>query len=435
MPRIWVITLNTLFVLLCVVGLTGCTTVQPPSTMATIAPRATPFSPENPLTLEVAIRQAHQHDPELRVARHNVSVAYWEKVQTSLPPNPRLSLIADPTEWVVKLATHIVDMIDPVNRRQSLIHASETREEVAVLDLQTRQIALTKNVRVNFSEVYIRQKATSLLQERVELFRELVDIANKQLALGALSRLDVLRLERELFEAQMQLSEQMLLCRQANARLNRLLNLPLATESVLDMPEEEAAWVSFELNENNQMDLGMLQRPELTRLAVQARELEILLKVAPLQWLGDVESGVYFKNEDSTEIGIELLMFVPVFDRGEVQKRVYEAKLAALEEQMLATQASLILEVHEAALQLLYVRQRLYDELPAIYQLLLTEHDLLQQAQYLGEADAVAVRKARIEMLDAEMASEMARLAVFQSQADLAAALGDRGLDLIDSIS
>lgn len=298
--------LNTLFVLLFTAGFIGCTTVQPPSSMATITPRDTAFLPDSPLTLDEAILQAHLHDPELRVARHKVSEAYWEKIQTSLPQNPRLGLIADPSEWVMKLTIHIADVLDPLNRRQALVHASETREEAAALEVQLRQIALTRSVRSDFSEVYIRQKVVSLLQERLDLFRELVDIGNKQQELGALARLDVLRLERELIEAQMELSEQVLLCRQANARLNRSLNLPLAMESVLVMPEEEAAWVSAELNDNDQLNLGMLERPELSRLAVQARELEIFMHVARLQWLGDIETGMYFKSEDRTEQGIEV---------------------------------------------------------------------------------------------------------------------------------
>lgn len=99
---------------------------------------------------------------------------------------------------------------------------------------------------------------------------------------------------------------------------------------------------------------------------------------------------------------------------------------------MLATQAMVLLEVHEAVLRLLQAHQRLHEDLPAVHQLLLTEHGLLQQAQYLGESDAVAVRKARIELLNTEIAREMARLAVFLSQADLAAALGDSGLKSMD---
>ena len=95
-------------------GIAGCVAPPPVSPQSTVEPRGAPLSDDAPLTVDVAVRHALANDPAVRAARHGVSAAYWQKVQASLPANPRSIASADPTEWVVKLSALLADLVDLV---------------------------------------------------------------------------------------------------------------------------------------------------------------------------------------------------------------------------------------------------------------------------------------------------------------------------------
>jgi outer membrane protein TolC len=270
-----------------------------------------------------------------------------------------------------------------------------------------------------------------LTQDRVELLAQIVDVAIRQRDLGELSELDLLRLERRREEARAAAREQDLLRRQAEARLNRWLALPLSAELDLvkpaDLPSIAAA-ARDEAPADVPIDLGSLRRPELAMLAAQAQEQQAMLTVARLQWLEGIEAGPYLKHDGGLAfVGGEVAITVPLLDRGQAQRGMHDSQLAALEEQMLATQAALLWDVYEAVLRLGHARQRQATDLQAMYRRAVAEHDLLLQAQQLGEASAIDTRMSRLAVLDAELALELARLTEWHAQADLAAALGDRG--------
>jgi outer membrane protein, heavy metal efflux system len=410
-------------------AIAGCVTA-PPMTQQEAAhpPPAAPLDARTPLTVDDAVRHALAADPQLRAMRHRVSAAYWRKVQASLPANPQLVASADPTEWAVRLSAHIADLADLGGRRAARVAAGQSLEEQAALEAALRQIEVTRQVRSDFAETWTRQRVMRLWRQRVDLHDQIVAVARRQRELGQLSRLDLLRIERQGWQARMSLREEELSHRQAEARLNRWLNLPLSTHLTLAMPDSVSAHLPAHLLEDAPIDLGLLRRPELAILAAQARQRQAMLTVARLQWMEGIEAGPYLKHEGgSTFVGGEIAITVPLFDRGQAQRGRHESELAALEQHMLATQAALLLQVHEAVLRLRHTRQSRTVDLPEIHRQAVAEHDLLRQTQELGQASDIDVRMARLAVLDAQGAVELARLAEWHAHAELAAALGDDG--------
>jgi outer membrane protein, heavy metal efflux system len=418
-----------------VVLLCGCASVPPPVPEAILAPREE-FAPvSGPVTVDLAVTRALAHDPDLRAAHLRTAAAFWQKVQASLPANPQLGATLDPGEWVARLSVRITDLLDLGGRRRAAVQAGQSREEQAALAVWLRQIDLVQEVRSVFAEAWTREQRVQALQAQVAVLTDLVTIARQQRELGELSALDVLQLDQRLQAARMAVHQEQWQQRQAAARLNRLLGLPLSTVLDLVLPADGSDWFSGQAArlattpvDTSAADLGRLQRPELALVVARAREQQALLGVARVSWL-DGEAGPYLKQGDGpTVAGGHATLTVPIFDRGQARQGAQASLLAALEQEMLAVQADLLLDVQVAWWTLRHHQQRLHADLPAMRGQATAVHALLRQAEALGAVSAVEVQLAHLEVLEADLALLTARQQTLQAVADLAAALGDRGL-------
>ncbi len=409
-------------------SLLGCTATGPLPPETGAAPAVAPAPPDGPLTVDAAVALALRHDPELRAARHRVSAAAWQRIQASLPSNPTLAGSLDPTEWVARLAVGVADLLDLGGRRRAAVRSGQSREEQAVLAVLQRERAVVRAVRSDVAEVWARERQVRILTEHVALMDEILAIARQQRALGELSARDVLRLERERATAAMERSDHALWLQQAAARLARWLGRPVAQRDALAPPDDLDFALAGDRLAPEAIDLGLVRRPELAAIAARAREQQAQLAVARVAWLADLEAGPYLKRGDGPVVGGgHLAVTLPLFDRGQAQSAARTSELAALADEMLAMQAAILLEIHEAALRLRHAQQRARIERPAARLLATSDHNLVRAARQLGAASEVDERLARLAVLEADLAAEAARLDELRAQADLAAALGDRG--------
>jgi outer membrane protein, heavy metal efflux system len=415
-------------------GIVGCASVPPASPEATVPPREVVTLPQGPLTAEQAVALALTHDAELRAARHRIAAARWQTVQASLPDNLYLGGTVDPGEWVLRLGARIIDLLDLGGGRRAAVRAAYSREEQAVLAVLQRQRDLVRRVRLDYAEAALGVEISRLWRDQIGLIEDLLAIARQQQALGELTTVAVLQLERRLLETRMAATDHELAWRQARARLNRRLGLaPLDAVELVPpatpqgwTPGYDAALVTTRLDSAT-VDLGLLRRPELLLVLARAREQQAQLGIARVAWL-EGEAGPYLKRGDGPLFGgFHAVLAVPIFDRGQARRATAGSLLAALEEEFLAVQADLVLEVHAAWWVWQHRTRRLAEELAALRAQTVATHALLAEAHALGAASRLQVHEARLAILDADLLLAGARLDALRAQAELAAALGDRG--------
>lgn len=414
--------------------LAGCASVPPPHVAGEVAPRAEAFVPQGPVTLEAALAVAHDHDPELRARRHRVAGTYWQTVQASLLDNPQIGGSLDPLEWVARLTFKIGDLLDVGGHRRAAVRAARSREETAALAVMQRELDLARAVRTELAVAWAADAAAPILQARLAVLDDLVAIAAARREVGELAAVDVLRMQRRRLEAQMAAADAAVQRQEARARLNRRLGR--APSAPLDVAEPDgevvdpggrpAAETTTPVDAAT-IDLGLVQRPELLILAARAREQQAALGVARISWLAG-EGGVYLKQADGPEVvGVMASVAVPLFDRGQAQRGAHTSELAALAEEMLAAQADVLLEVHVAWWRHERARRRWTEDAVALRNQAWSEHALLQESQAFGAASGAEVLLAWLGVLEADLALIEARRDELVAQAELAAALGDRG--------
>lgn len=144
--------------------------------------------PEKPMTLDVAIRLALEHNPGIAAARREIEAVEGQVIQGGLRPNPELAYVADDTRNVSRSSTTQFDIpIETAGKREARIEAAERGRSVALSDLGTLQLKLRASVSAAFFDVLSAQEQTTLAREMLKLAQRATDIASKRVAAGKVS--------------------------------------------------------------------------------------------------------------------------------------------------------------------------------------------------------------------------------------------------------
>ncbi|MFQ5846928.1 MAG: TolC family protein [Candidatus Methylomirabilales bacterium] len=205
------------------------------------------------LTLEAALNEALQNNPELQVVRRDLGVARGELMQAQIYPfNPALELEGNggrsrskesPVErrtvggFAVGLS-QTVEIRGQRGLRTNIATAKLQETEWEVRDAERRVLA---DVMGAFGELLQAQERLKLAQQTVALAEETRETARKQFEAGEVPRLDLLRADVELRRA---LTRRVAEERRAaatrkhlNLRLGRAPDAPLRADGPLLLPE------------------------------------------------------------------------------------------------------------------------------------------------------------------------------------------------------
>ena len=404
----------------------GCVTVLPPVPAAIVPQRAEISAIPSPLSVESAVAVALQNDPLLRATRRRVSVAYWRKVQRSLPPNPTLAASADPTEWVVKLTAELTSTFDIGGRRQHLVDAAQSREEQAAIQVVARGMDVMKEVRLAFAEISSTTVRENLTQQKMTLIADLHDRARRQQQAGELSDVALLAIEEKLQRTKADIADVTIERRRAEARLNRLLGRsPEAPISIVAFDGTDFLLVTHD--SGDYLKLGLSRRPELLLLAARIREHQPLLALAEVSWIPRIEAGPLITKPGENEVitgGGAVSITLPIFDHGQARRAIQTSTIQSLEEELLAAEAQVILDVHLAVQDFRHARSRaqLRRELAKIAE---QRHGIAQKAVILGVGSEATVLEQGIDHIDAMVLMAEAQRDIWIAEATLLAAVGD----------
>jgi outer membrane protein TolC len=283
-----------------------------------------------PLSEDSAVQIALLNNRGLQAAYNDLGVSEAEYVQTSLPPNPAISIGRTfGTGGFVEIGFQLVGNL--------LAFATlPRRAEIAKREFEEaryRTVATTLSLTIDVRRAYIRAIAAQQRLALLEQARETADASSqmmKQLGeTGAANKLDQARVSAFYADLSAQVAQARLLTTTARETLNRILGLwgsdlnytlPARLE---DLPSSPDTLADVEVEAmKRRVDLIIL-RYEIVTLAKSAKF------VNATRYLSFLELGLGFRNEVETtdageqtsknRYGLELGIVIPIFDTGEAR--------------------------------------------------------------------------------------------------------------------
>ena len=384
------------------------------------------------LTRQEAVDAALQHNPQLVVSAAQVSQARARVTEATAFPD--LSVSADysgltgPTRFGSNSGSDLgVGLTLPFPTkfllRGSVGNADVHAAEFALIQLQ-QQIASQTSEQYDSLLMALRHHAD--LQDGRTLAADFLQKTQVQFVQGTVARLDVLKAQVTLAQADNDLLASTRAIATAQAGLNRLLGRTLGapvapSDSLGDAPPPLPPLDSL-------LAVALVSRPELKGLASEQRGASAATTLARSYWLPDVNLSVtknYAAGSDATftsAIGFSVPLFFWNHERGEVaEAKGHQVELDATYRD-LAAQVELDVRASyaTAATAILQVAQVRDQVLPAAQE----AYRIASVSYGLGGASALDVLDARRDLLDARSQYVDALGAASGSRADLQRAIG-----------
>jgi cobalt-zinc-cadmium efflux system outer membrane protein len=393
-----------------------------------------PPSLPQPLTLVGAVSFALQNNPELMAIRqqHGIAAA-GVVIARTYPFNPILENRVQGNNGPIsagitnRVALEHILLLEvevrgqgSLRRQQALAALSRTDWEIAELEEK-----LAVQVIRSFEEVLYRREKQKLIQETIDLARTTVQQLSALRKANSVTQADLILARSDEDDARAQLGTGRSLVAAAEYNLRRGLGLvgePLQVQGAMEAPER--TYQAEELLEE-----ASEHRGDLRARQVAVSEADAKVRLARADQYGNPTMGAAYTYDPTrvNEIGAQLNIPLPVFNRrrGEIQQREAERALAAA--QLRQTEVAVQQDVRAALERLQHARETAssYSKqtLPDLRAALKEMQDLFDHNQ----TDVVRLIVVRSKLLKARDSYLDALLEVRQALADLAAAIGETG--------
>ena len=378
------------------------------------------------LTRRQAVDSALAHNPQLTVAREQQAQARAQATETAAFPDPSLSgdLTGQrtPTGFRTNTGSDIgVGLALPFPTKFVLLNrVGNANAEAAAFNYdQLRQQTASQTAQA-YDALIVALRHREDIQTGDSLARDFLKKTQVRFDAGTVARLDVLKAQVDLAQAENDLLANQRNLANARAALNRLMGRSLgfgveAAESLAVPPDLPAI--------DSLVALARLRRPELQGLASQRRGAGAATALAQQYFLPDLNLSV-FKNMSqgtpatyTTGIGISVPLLFWNHQRGAVaesrhHERELDAAYADLEAQVEQDVRVTYATAATALAQAVYLRDQLLPEARRAYDIALTSYGL-------GGSSALDVLDARRTLLNAEGQYAEALGAANDARADL----------------
>ena len=396
---------------------------------------ASPRSPEEApsaatdslcLTRERAIAEALARNPQLQVAAEQLAQARARKVQATAIPDPAFSAAFDQspglfgaggsTERSV-IASLTIPFVDKF-RLQGRIGTADVHSATFSAAL-TRQLIASQTSQT-YDSLLAALRRERDLGEAKALAQDFVRRAQARYNAGTTPKLDLVRAQVELGQAENQLIANARDVANARAALNRLVGRPLGAP----IAAADSLAVPPVLPDLGRLEAAALAgRPELSDLKSQQEGARATTGLAREYWLPDLTVGISRDYADPgpgvvfTGVSFPIPLFFWQHSRGEIgEARHRELELAAayrdLEGQVGQDLRAAYAAADAARRQVVYLRDEL---LPLARQ----AYRIASVSYGLGGSSALELLDARRNLLDAESQYTDALAAASSTRADL----------------
>jgi outer membrane protein, heavy metal efflux system len=378
------------------------------------------------LTRRQAVAQALAHNPQLQVAAEQIAQAHARKVQGTAIPDPAFSAVFDQspglfgagggTERSVS-ASLTIPFLDKF-RLQGRVGTADVRSATFSAAL-TRQLIVSQTSQTYDSLLAALRRARDLGEARA-LALDFVRRAQARYSAGTTPKLDLVRAQVELAQAENQLIANARDLANARAALNRLvgrrLGAPIAAADSLAVPPGLPDLDSLEV-------AALAARPELGDLKSQQEGARAATGLAREYWLPDLTLGISRDYADPgpgvlfTGVSLPIPLLFWQHSRGEIgEARHRELELAAAYRDLQGQVGQDVRAAYAAAAAALRQAVYLRDELLPLAR---RAYRIASVSYGLGGSSALELIDARRNLLDAESQYTDALAAANSTRADL----------------
>lgn len=373
----------------------------------------------NVLTLEAAIRQALESNPELRASSGRIDAAAGRAYQAKLWSNPELTLNAE--DWPVRGGGNFSDSKQTVGLAQTIPFAGKKKLDrqigasgvrLSEAELSLRRLELVRDVKIAFYQVLAAERLVQVEGELVKVAESSAATARKRVAAGAAADQEQLRAEIPLEEAKTELAgfqQELVAARQT---LALLLGRPDLAEATVSGALAETASLTL-LDQGPEQWLA--SHPSVVAVKTGRDRAELELRRARLEPYPDVRMGVAGGRIGETGQSIIQLGFsvpLPIIDRSKGKKqeaqanvRIAAADQVAIEQRLLRAWGTASKRFRTAAEQVTSYRERI---LPKANEALRLVQTGFEQGKF-----------SFIDLLDTQRTTAEARLAYQQKLLEL----------------
>jgi cobalt-zinc-cadmium efflux system outer membrane protein len=383
------------------------------------------------LTRRQAIAEALAHNPQIEVARQQTAQSRARRVEAIAVPDPALTAAYDASTRPFDFGSAgernvAVDMLIPFPTKFWLRN-KVARAEIGSFEsnyrLQTQVIAAQTSQQ--YDSLLVARKHRDVLIEGRGLSADFLKRTQARYNAGTAAKLDVIKAQVDLAQADNDLIANELDIANAQAALNRfigrVIGAPIAPVDTLEVPPALPDSQTIE-------QTALTNRPELTQLESEQRGASATSSLLRQFWIPDFTLGASHDYTQpgapvfSTGIALPLPLFFWQHSQGEIAETRYrERELAAsyrdLRAQVTQDVRSAYATASTSLRQVLFLRDELVPSAREAFRVASVSYSL-------GGSSALEVLDARRTLLDAENQLADALASANIARADLERALG-----------
>jgi outer membrane protein TolC len=373
----------------------------------TASPRATPETLH--LSRREAVDEALARNPGLAAARAQVEEARAAVVTAAAFADP--TLLAD-----VAGQTHVLNPASRTGSDQGVgvtipfPGKTKLRREISTADLKAAEFNVTQlrqqvasQAAQAYDAILVALRHRDDLQQSKDLASDFVQKTQARFLGGTVARVDVVKAETDLAQAENDLISNDRAIATARASLNRILGrsggAPLETTDTLEVPPAIAAVESLE-------SVAEASRPEIASLTAQLKGAQTATKLAHEFWAPDINVTLTRNAQEgvpttfTTGIGFNVPLFFWQHQRGEVAAAVHKeeeltANIADIRAQVSLDVQSAFANASTALRQAVFIRDHLLPQAREVYRVASVSYGL-------GGSSALDLLDAKRTLLDAE---------------------------------
>ena len=377
---------------------------------------------ENELRLSLAIDEALENNPEIRVLQNKLQSARARGNQSTYLEDPELNLEA----WGIPLNQPAsIRSSNPIvfglrqkvpffgkRALKSAIAGSEVR--MAEEDLRAKQVEVVAKVKNAYTDYFLAGKSIEIAKGHLELIRQVSLTAENLYKVGKAPQQDVIKalLEQTDLLNRLNMAEREL--ETTKARLNTLLNRRPGAQLG---PPAELSLVPLLLSFDDLERLAVENNPELQGMEQNVRRSEKVIELAQRnQKYPDFMLGLQYwvaPDQKQKHMYTPMVSLTIPFSPWTKGKHDYEIEEAIAERQATKSQHDAMKNAASLAVREMFTRARAAEKSISFYQ-----DGLLPQAQQSFEATVTAYQTGQVNfvtMLDAQRTIREARLGYYKA--------------------
>lgn len=387
------------------------------------------FAEEVKLDLDTAVQMALQNNYKTRIADGNLQTAEGNKKQTIGSFGPQVSFSHNssrshnyksfPATTVIDSFKNSASVSLPVytgGNRKGSISASKRNYEIAELEIERTDQEVKLDATQAYFDVLQARNLVVLNKEAVDRLEEHLRNVEAKFSVGVVAKIDVLRSQVELADAQQELIKADNNYDMAVATLNNTIGLPHATDTVIN---DELAHNEYNKSLEDCIAFSALHKPDILQAEKSVAVAKNNIMVARSGYLPQVSVvGSYgwdndkFPGDEKSSWNVGAVMSMSIFDSNKTRGAVDAAQgtLAQKEATYEQIKDNVFLSVRNSYLSLREAEKRIYTASVTVEQA--REDYMISQVRYQAGVGT------NTDVLDAQVAFTRAQTNYVQALYD-----------------